>query len=53
MRPQSESNWRLMPVNYAVFMRDVNICMFLFNAKAQRRRERKEISGPLMNANKR
>jgi hypothetical protein len=48
-RPQSESNWRLMPADYAEFECVVNINIFkaiqrkdIFNAEAQRRRERKE-----------
>ena len=50
-RPQSESNWRLMPADYAEFECVVNINIFkaiqrkdIFNAEAQRRRERKEKS---------
>jgi len=42
-----------MPADYAVIMCDVNICMFLFNAKAQRREDDKVNVGPQINANKR
>jgi len=44
MRPQSESNWRLMPADYAVIMCDVNINIYLrlFNAKAFSTQRRKD-----------